>query len=450
MTPGDAEQFAEFVTSLDIDEVPASTVDRAGLIVADTFGAMIGGVDTPEVTDLASQLSQTYPGNGTILGRQDRTIHPYAAMVNGTGGTVLELDEGHKVAAGHPAIHVLPSLLAASEQRGGVSGSTFVAAIVAGYEVAARLGAASQPLAAGYHPHGIWGVVGAVAGIARLLELDVQPTTEAIAMASNHSQHTRFEAATAGRTIRNTYAGMVAPDAMAVVAQAQAGFTGLDDGLALHLEGTTADGLDRIDVDSLGRRWETDHGYFKRHAACRYTHPSIDAIDQLSTEGVAFDTGIERIQVETYPAAAALDNPAPESPLAARFSLPFAIATRLHHGHAGKIAFEQEAITREVLDLAAAVDVEATDEFAEAVPEQRGSRVSVTLSDGTIHTATVPHAKGGSERPLTRDELEEKFAELVVPVLGSNQAEELWEATTSLPATDTGTLLDLAVPSSRA
>lgn len=446
----DAAILAEFACSLDADDLPESVVDRVRLVVSDTVGAIIGGVDTPAVGRLVDRLASVESGPGTVLGREER-LHPAsAAMVNGTAGTVLELDEGHKHAAGHPAIHVIPALFATTERTAmSVDGPRFTAAVVAGYEVAVRVGEAATPLAPGYHPHGVWGVVGAVAGLAKLLDLDEQTATEAIRMAPNHAQHTRFEAAMSGRTIRNTYAGMVAPDAIAVVDQAIAGFTGLTDGLTAHLERLAHEGLGNIDTGSLGTRWTVENGYFKRHAACRYTHPAIDAIDQLEQEGRLLDGMIERIDIETYPTAASLTETAPESPLAARFSLPFAVATRIHHGHANKDAFEQEAITSEVIDLAERVTIKSTEEFERALPDERGARVCVTLADGTARPAKVPYAKGDSNNPFGRSDLRDKFVGLVEPVLGKEDTATLWSSIHRLPDVAPTALVEGTRPTSK-
>ncbi len=444
MTASEIDQLAAFTASLTLSDLPDSVIDRANLVIADTIGCIIGGVDTPEVTRLADRLAVSNPGPGTILGRNNGVVPAFAGMVNGIGGTVLELDEGHKRAAGHPAIHIIPAMFATAEQSGTkLEGESVIAGLVAGYEVAVRIGEASQPLANGYHPHGVWGIVGAVAGVARALGLDEESTREAISMAPNHAQHTHFEAATSGRTVRNTYAGMVVPATVAVVEQAQAGFTGLADGINLHLDRTTENGLGPIESGSLGDQWTIEEGYFKFHAACRYTHPAIDAIDRLEDDGIDLSTAISQITVETYPTAASLNETRPTNPLSARFSLPFAISTRIHHGHAGKSAFEASALIENVYEIAERVQVEATDEFAQAVPDSRGARVTVELTDGTRASVTIPHARGGAERPLTHEELRQKFDALVTPVLGEQVAVNLWRTSQRFPETDAVELLRL-------
>src|SRR6202030_1661799 len=89
-----------------------------------------------------------------------------AAFLNGTAGTMLEIDEGNQFARGHPGIHVVPAVLAAAEELGS-SGSDVLLAIALGYEIGSRVGIASK-LRVTMHPHGTWGTVGAAVAVARL------------------------------------------------------------------------------------------------------------------------------------------------------------------------------------------------------------------------------------------------------------------------------------------
>ncbi|XVH31660.1 MmgE/PrpD family protein [Haloferacaceae archaeon DSL9] len=424
----DREQHvAAFVSSLTSSAIPDAVTDHARLVVADTLGAVLGGGSDAAVSGLVSALGDE-GGDARIPGTDRRASVPNAALIAGTAGTTLELDEGHKYAAGHPAIHVLPVLLADGEARA-VDRATFLTAFVAGYEAAVRVARACTPLASGYHPHGVWGSVGAAAGLARLRGFDAETTLAAMRIAANHAQHTRFEAATEGATVRNTYAGMSGVTGYLSAIQATAGVTATDRGIGRHLGRVAADGFDadRLD-DGLGTTWEVTRGYFKRHAACRYIHPALDAVASLGFDDPTDPAAIARIAVETYPAAATLDDPRPDTPLAARFSLPYAVAAHLVYGRADKAAFEPEAIGESVYRLAERVELSAPTAFAERVPEARSARVTVEFVDGSARTEHVEHARGGSERPFTEAELESKFHGLVEPVLGDDGAADLWRA----------------------
>jgi 2-methylcitrate dehydratase PrpD len=419
---------AAFAADLEAADLPSAVRDHVGLVLADTVGAIVGGSTDPETATLAERFAAETPGEATVLGTTHRLGPRFAALVNGTAGTVLELDEGHKYAAGHPAIHVLPAVLAVGETRDASAGE-FLAAFVAGYEVGTRVARASYPLADGYHPHGVWGAVGAAAGVARLRGCDAETTLTAMRIAANSAQQTLMANATEGATVRNSFAGKANLDGVLAVDLAQAGFTGLDDGVARHLARTTAEGFDRAELaDGLGERWDVLGGYFKRHAACRYTHPTLDALDDLTADGPIDPDAVASVLVETYPTAAGLTPTRPTNALQAKFSVPYAVATRLLRGSSGKESFTGESLSEETFDLAERVEVVVADDIAARLPDTRSSRVTVRFTDGSERTAEVEHARGGAERPWREPELREKFEELVAPTLGDEPTGTLWEA----------------------
>ncbi|HIP04913.1 MAG TPA: hypothetical protein EYN43_07670 [Gammaproteobacteria bacterium] len=77
--------------------------------------------------------------------------------------------------------------------------------------------------------------------------------------------------------------------------------------------------------------------------------------------GLPFQIGeIDKIRVETYSLAAQLNDQLPRNTLAAKFSLPFAVASTLVNGHSGLASFTRVAIGREeIMALASLDDVDA-------------------------------------------------------------------------------------------
>jgi 2-methylcitrate dehydratase PrpD len=421
------QDAATYAATLDATDLPDRVLDRARVVLADTIAAIIAGSTDPAVMALAESWTTSAVG-ATVLGSDDGQCLPaFAAYLNGSAGTVLEMDEGHRFAAGHPAIHVVPAVLAEAEVQD-ASATELLTALVAGYEVAVRAARVVVPLADGYHPHGVWGAVGGAAGVARLRECDPETTVNAMSMAANDAQHTLFAAATEGATVRNTFAGASNLDAIVAVDKAEAGFTGVTDGVPRHLAHAAAGEVDACALAAdLGSHWEIEDGYFKRHAACRYTHAALDAVDAIAAERAIDATAVERVTVETYPAAAALDGTSPRNSLQAKFSVPFAVATAIVNGDSGPSAFRDDAITDETLTLAQRVEVVVDDEFAARAPEQRGARVTIDVG-GSARTGSVAAAQGGEHDPFPPEALREKFNSLTAPVLGDEQATTLRQA----------------------
>lgn len=168
------DHLSQFAAELDFDALPSAVQDQAGWILADTVGAIVGGSAEPELRALAGTLDATGPATLPGLGRSAST--DVAALVNGTAGTFLEMDEGNRFSRGHPAVHVIPAVLALAQQCG-TDARAFMSAFVVGYEVGSRIGAASR-LRASMHPHGTWGTIGAAAGCARLAGLSAPAMRE--------------------------------------------------------------------------------------------------------------------------------------------------------------------------------------------------------------------------------------------------------------------------------
>ena len=422
MTP--TEELTAFASSLSLSAVPTDVRERLGLVVADTIGAVVGGADDDAVQSLAElwAVDDGVPVPGTeISARPDR-----AAYLVGTAGTVLELDEGHRFAAGHPAIHVLPAVLVDAADHGAKRRDVDTA-LVAGYDIASRVARAMQPLTDGYHPHGVWGAIGAAAGVARLRGYDAETMADALSIAANSAQHTRFAAATEGATVRNTYAGASNQDGITAADAADAGFEGLADGVVRHLEPAAANGIDTDTlVDGLGERWELTDGYFKQFSACRYTHPAIEAA--LALRDNIIIENVVSVTVGTYPTAASLDEHAPDSTLAAKFSIPYAVAAAFVLGHADKAAFDLDGVPPAVFDLAERAKVDVDDAVAARAPDARGAHVTITFADGRTVEREVERAKGDPEQPFSIPELREKFDALAAPRLGDSRAADLWTA----------------------
>src|SRR2546423_14808166 len=85
---------------------------------------------------------------------------------------------------GRRSVAILPCVLALAEARQS-SGREVIAAFVAGYETACRIGSALRPghYNLGFHATGTVGAFGAAAACARLLGLDAEATARALGTA---------------------------------------------------------------------------------------------------------------------------------------------------------------------------------------------------------------------------------------------------------------------------
>ena len=399
-------QWAHFAANTGFDDLPDHVIERAQLVILDSVGAMIAGMAEPEMQAARTRIA---------AGRYQ------TAFLGGTAGTMLEIDEGNQYARGHPAIHVAPALLAVAGQQP-VSGRDFICAMVLGYEIGARIGIASK-LRVTMHPHGTWGVIGAALGVAKLNRADAQQMAAVINVSSNLGLTTSRRTMLEGATVRNSYAGFANMLGMMAWDMVQSGLTGEADGVGSVYGGIAADQWTPSEMTAeIGTRWEIARNYFKRHAACRYNHGALDALEMIIADnGSELDPDhIERIAVETYVWAAQLDHPDPASMLAAKFSMPFSLATRIIQGHAKLDAFRdaarQDARTR---NLAQRIAVDEDPALTARLPGERPARVTVHFRSGESITREVTTNRGDTENPYNAADVIEKFHEVAGPVIGA-------------------------------
>jgi hypothetical protein len=176
--------------------------------------------------------------------------------------------------------------------------------------------------------------------------------------------------------------------------------------------------------------------YFKLHSCCRYNHGTLDAIDQIAGRGsLPAPAEIASIDVRTYNLAAELKDKAPRNTLAAKFSVPFAVATRLVNHSSALSSFTWDAVRDPVvLALAQKVEVSEDPSMTQRLPLERPARVVIRLHDGRQITGEAGVNRGDDDAPYTRDELRNKFMDLTQRVWPADHAAAVLEATLEMAA----------------
>ena len=425
------DALSGFAARLDFDTLPSEVREQTAWIVADTLASIVGGSAEPELRALAARNPAT--GASTLPGLGRSAGADAAALLNGTGGTFLEMDEGNRFSRGHPAVHVLPAALALCEERGADAGR-FMAAVVTGYEVGSRLGAASR-LRAAMHPHGTWGTIGAAAACARVAGLDTAGMRESINIGASMTTATSKQTMLQGALVRNVYAGLSNRNGLLALQLLESGFGGERDAPGSLFGQVVSEHFDRAAVvRGLGSEWHLLQNYFKLHSCCRFNHGTLDAIDRIAQQAALPDPSrIRTVQVSTYNLAAELDNPRAHNTLAAKFSVPFAVATRLVHGSSALSSFSWEAVRNlAVQALALKVSVREDPAMSARLPHERPAHVVITLEDGSSLQAEVGVNRGDDAFPYSREELRGKFMDLTQRVWAPGHCARVLEATLAL------------------
>ncbi len=429
------DRLARFAAEIHLEALPASTVAAARLVLLDTLGAIVAGsgqAENARLADLAAQRSRE--GRATLLGHRARADAFWAALVNATAGVALEVDEGNRLGGGHPAIHVIPGALAVAEERG-LDGRRLLEAIVAGYEVGSRLGGATTPRP-NVHSHGTWGTISTAAAVARLGDADGPAMREVINLAASMSPANTWTPALRGATVRNLYPGRSAWEGLLAVEAARAGFTALSDAPSDVYGTILADRFEpALAVEGLGERYRIEDNYFKLYACCRYNHFALDAIAAIRRAHRFAAADVATVQVTTIPFGLRMADADPANMLAAKFSIPYAVAAALVLGHAGIGAFEPAALgDPRIRDLARRVEVFADPEMGPRRTDYPTARVRIALADGRAIEETVTLVRGDALDPVPAEEVAAKFLAVTSPVLGASRARQAVDAVNDVGA----------------
>ena len=419
------DTLAEFIAEFRLEALKPATVEQTRYVILDTIGAIVGGAAEPEMQALTARLTVSPVGEASVMGTGKTAVSAAAAFLNGTAGTFLEMDEGNRFAKGHPSIHALPAVWAIAEIKG-LSGKAAMEALVLGYEVGARIGIAAS-LRPDMHPHGTWGTVGAAAAVAKLLGYDAARIRETINVASSLTLASSKRTMLEGGTVRNAYAGISNRMALMAIDLVETGFIGERDGLSSVFGKVVSERFDTARmIDGLGRDWQIDQNYFKLHSCCRYNHGALDALDLLLAREAVAAEAVERVDVASYLYAAELDDQAPRNTLGAKFSVPFAVATRLVRGSSRVENFTWDALRDErVQALARRVFVAEDRAMTARMPQFRPARVEIRLRDGRTLSASVEANRGDDQDPYSRDELTGKYFSLTARMLPHDVAADI-------------------------
>ena len=418
------DQLAEMVHSLRWGDVPESAQCAAKNVVLDTIGAILAGSQLSENAAFA-QLAAKLGGKGaaSLFGHSTQVPALFAALVNATAGVALEVDEGNRLGGGHPSVHVTPGAIAVAEELG-LSGTEVLMSIIVGYEVISRIGTGTS-VRAEIHSHGTWGTIGSAAATARLMGFDEPNTRQALNLSMSMSPANTWTPCLEGATIRNLYPGRSSFQGIMAAHLVECGFSSIEDGPRDLYDGILGEGFDSESVvRGLGEpgKYRIEQNYFKLHACCLYNHPVLDAVQALREREGFVAEQVSQVQVVTPSIATSMSDPAPKNMLAAKFSIPFAVASAIVLGKTDVGAFRLEQLANpQVLEMAQKVKLIADDAMSFRRYDYPAARVSITLDNGRVIEESVIAQMGDAENPISQRALEEKFSELSYDVLGKDR-----------------------------
>ncbi len=445
--------LARYAAGMRLEDVPPAVLQRAKLHILDALGVALAS-STEEFAHRILNGIAGLAGRGDypVIGFPARLPIRDAALVNGALVHGIDFDDTHAAGVVHVSASALPAALAAAQSIGG-GGRELLLAYLLCVESASRIAIAARGgfHVNGFHPTGMVGAFGAVLGVGRLWGLNERQLADAQGLVLSQASGS-FEFIEDGAWNKRLHPGWAVGAAMTACTLAKAGVVGA----RLAYEGRY--GLfksylgDHWEPDlpactaGLGSTWEMTQVALKPYPVCHFNHAFIDAALALrKTHGFAADDiesiqaliGRDQIGIVCEPEA---NKRRPRNPYDARFSLHFAIATALVLGRftMDEVAEAtlQDPRIRQLCDR-----IGYTIDERSAYPVHYSGTLVIRLRDGRTLTHVEAINRGSHAKPLSADEVVEKFHQTASRALPPHQAEALVATVLSLESlTDLGPL----------
>ena len=438
-------ELARFAVGLRAEDLPENVRREAALKIMDTVAAGVGAARYDQI----QRVTGEYRG---LMGRGQMApvwgqgfsapLFP-AVFLCAMQSHTLELDDVHTASKCHIGTVVTPAAWNTAAMLG-ASGEELATAVVAGYEIAARIAMAFGIKAhrkPGWHSTATAGIFGAAAACGKLLGLDEEKMVSALGLAGAQSFGTwAFLADGASCKVLNP--ARASQSGCEAAFLAKAGMTGpehvltSEDGGLFHMMSSAP--VPEYAVADLGTVWEITRMDNKPYPCCRSTHCGIDAALALREEFGLRAEQIASATVDTYliglqQCGWSEASKEPHNGPQARFSTPYCVARAFLDGRVGLQSFTDEAINApEAQALLKRVEIREAERFTEAYPGKWGCLLTAHTVDGKTYTREIPSASGSIDNPLTPAQARAKSAGLMESVIGRERAEALCDTLLSI------------------
>jgi 2-methylcitrate dehydratase PrpD len=425
--------------NINFQEMPRDVIAAAKHFFLDYLGVTIRGSQT-ESAKCAQSLASNFRSTNadmTIIGTAVATDALHAALANGIAAHSIECDDVVNEASLHPAVTVMTTALSAAHVAGGCQGKDFIEAVVAGYETVIRLGVAVDPAAhyaRGFHPTATCGTFGSAMTAARILRLDEEQAVNALGIAGSQAAGS-MEYLTDGVYTKRFHAGWASKGGLTAALLAREGFTGpktIIEGNFGFLKGYSEESHPERLFSDWGNPYKIMKTSIKPYACCRYKQGPIDCILQIMQANQLTHADVKRIRAGVLSAGFSLvadpieKKRHPETIVDAQFSMPFGAAVAVVFGNAGLDQYTTEALhSKDVLDIMACVDCYKDSSLDGLYPSKWPAEAIIETTDGKTFTSRIEYPKGDPENPLSWEDIQDKFLNMVSTVYSTKQANNI-------------------------
>ncbi len=396
--------------------------------VIDTVGVMFSGITMQACADARQAAALWGESNeATVVGTTLRLPAPNAAFVNALHGRIHTFDDTYEPGTMHSGSPVVSAALALAERQN-TDGLTFLNAVIAGYELAARVAAAVSPghYASGFHNTGTCTVFGAAAAASRILGLAPTEIAEALGLAGTTAAGLRQHQID-GSMLDSAFHGARAAQSGVMCAQLrQQGVKGpkaiLEGPLGFCAVMAPVHDLTRLNR-GLGEVFEFEKMTIKLYPTCRFAHGPIEAALSLKRKYQINSEEIANVNLSTFRQSMEVsDRPELRSSFDAVVSHQYAVANALVNG---KVELNDivryKSAAPHIIALMKKVSVTHDKELEKDFPRCWPHYLKISMKNGQTYDFLSQYPPG-REQPISSAQVDEKFLHQSIPFLGQEKA----------------------------
>ena len=437
------EMLSAYVCGLSYEELGPAVVEQVKRTLVDTMGCAIGGYDSGPA-EISRRLADGISGGmpSRIVGTSLHTTPDLAAFANGVAVRYLDCNDSYfSPGGGHPS-DMIPAVLAVADPSKS-DGPAVITAIGLAYEVFCRLSDEVVASDLGWD-QGIFSVIGAVCGAARVMGLNEEQTGNAISLAitpnlplgvTRTGELSMWKGCAAASASRSAvFAAQLAAKGMSGPGEPFEGRRGLWEqaaGRVVSIPDFPLGNARRVDDP-----FRITRTIFKAYPSQIHTQAPIGLALDLREKTLPGD--IRSIHIDTYSVAASTASSEPEkwdpkTRETADHSIPWLVASALLDGPVTPESFADERIaSQSIRDIMSCMTLAEDPEFTDRYPGEYNCRITLTRSDGTTHTTHTAWPRGHRSNPMSDAEVEGKFRNFAGTWLTPGQCDEALGAIWSL------------------
>jgi len=435
------EKIARIVAATRYEDLPGDAIDLAKPLVLDSLAVSIAGAASSLGQITLKVGSDTMRGNdATVIGGDYQSSVSSAAYINGTLAHALDVDDTAAGTVAHPSSSIVPALFAIAEKYQ-LSGKAFLNAYILGLEVFYRISLASEGQMRGWHRTSLFGALATAAACAKLLNLSSQQIQTAIGIAMSFTGGVQVNFGTMTKAVQ---VGHASQNGVVAALMAMEGCTAHQNVLGDSLGFGHTFYADEYAADKISADFANPYSIIypgmaiKIYPCCGLTHCPLDiALDLVVAHDIRPDQ-IEDIVVYTEELVpSVLIHHEPKTGYQGKYSLEYAVTAAIFDRKINFDTFTDDEVNRPQLQaflgkIRCKVRPDSDWEPTRIHPWNHCAEITIRLNDGTEITGSEPCARGYPDRPLSTEEIVNKYRQFASTVLTADAVAALGDRTLNL------------------